>query len=49
MFHLLIEVVNLQVLGLLQQPGQNTSVLLAVFSRKHGCRFCRSELLLKKP
>lgn len=25
MFHLLIEVLNLQVLGLLQQPGQNVS------------------------
>lgn len=49
MFHLLIEVVNLQVLGLLEQLGQNGSVLLAVFTRRHGCRFCRSELLLKKP
>lgn len=48
MFHLLIEVLNLQALGLLQQPGQNARVLLADFSSKHGCRLCRSEFLLKK-
>lgn len=29
MFHLLIEVLNLQVLGLLQQPGQNASIFIA--------------------
>lgn len=27
MFHLLIEVLNLQVLGLLQQPGENASAI----------------------